>query len=274
MKKHLRSLSLQQGFDNEIIFHLTCLSCALKDYFNLLMWLWKINLESNLAFSRGPQLSHLAFDLFLFYKNRKHIRTIFQLFCKSFKQKVSSNKSQIYFSIYWQVKEQISKELRFQHIDNLEKYLRVPILHKRVNIYTYQFIMDKVNQRLSTWKTKQLSFVGRVTLTKLVLHALLTYVMQSIVLEKSICNIINKKCKNYIWGYVNHSKNIHMASWSSICSPKNHRRLGLREISIVNQAFIMKLGWRLVNNHQDLCVWTIHSKYNYGFDILPWINVN
>lgn len=65
----------------------------------------------------------------------------------------------------------------FQMTDDLGKYLGVPILHKRVNCRSFQFILNKVDQRLSTWKAKILSFVGRITLTQSVLQALPTYVM-------------------------------------------------------------------------------------------------
>ncbi|RDX78178.1 hypothetical protein CR513_41584, partial [Mucuna pruriens] len=49
--------------------------------------------------------------------------------------KVSYDKSQVYFSInaFWQVKVQINEELRFQQIDDMEKYPRFLILNKIVN---------------------------------------------------------------------------------------------------------------------------------------------
>ncbi|RDX71918.1 hypothetical protein CR513_48670, partial [Mucuna pruriens] len=48
-----RSLSLQEGFYKEIFFHLTCLSHALKDYFNLLTWLWRIKFDILFNFLEG-----------------------------------------------------------------------------------------------------------------------------------------------------------------------------------------------------------------------------
>lgn len=55
--------------------------------------------------------------------------------------------------------------------NDLEKYLGVPILHEKVNRRSFQFILDKVDQRLSNWKVKTLSFAGRLTLTKSVVQA-------------------------------------------------------------------------------------------------------
>lgn len=72
--------------------------------------------------------------------------------------------------------------------DDLGKYLGVPILHKRVNQRSFHYILDKVDQRLSNWKAKTLSFVGRINLTQSVLQALSFYVMQSVYLPRHICD--------------------------------------------------------------------------------------
>lgn len=61
-------------------------------------------------------------------------------------------------------------------------------------------MMDKVNDRLSSWKVRNISFVGRLTLTKSVIQALTNCEMQSYVLPKSLCDDINKKCCAFIWG--------------------------------------------------------------------------
>ncbi|KAL2984245.1 hypothetical protein AAZX31_12G077300 [Glycine max] len=55
---------------------------------------------------------------------------------------------------------QLSYEIGLQWIEDLSKYLGVPIFHQKVSSGTFQFIMDKVHQRLSAWKAKILSFAG------------------------------------------------------------------------------------------------------------------
>ncbi|RDX95910.1 putative ribonuclease H protein, partial [Mucuna pruriens] len=72
-------------------------------------------------------------------------------------------------------------------------------------------------------RPEQLFFTGRVTLTKSILQTLSTYVMQSTMLPKFICNIIEKK-------------KIHMVSRNLIYSPKSHDGLGLEKMSIINQS--------------------------------------
>lgn len=135
----------------------------------------------------GPTMSHLAFadELILFVEASMNqvriIQTILNLFCKSSGQKVNLDKSGIFFSknVEWQLKQQLTNELGIVAMNDLGKHLRILIFHKRTSRSTYQFILDKVNQRLSAWKARNLSFAGRDTLTKYVLQALLTYVMHS-----------------------------------------------------------------------------------------------
>lgn len=79
--------------------------------------------------------------------------------------------------MHWNVRNQISEFLGFQIIDSLGKYLGVPLHHQRVSRTTYNNILEKASSRLSNWKAKNLSFAGRVTLTKSVLSALPSYVM-------------------------------------------------------------------------------------------------
>lgn len=84
----------------------------------------------------------------------------------------------------------------------------VAILHKKVGLNTFNFVMDKVKQRFSTSKSRTLSFVGRVTLAKSMVQAMPTYVMQSSVLPKGTCDEIEKLCRDFIWGdEVNQEKN-------------------------------------------------------------------
>jgi len=68
--------------------------------------------------------------------------------------------------------------------------------------------LDKVNQRPSDWKSKTLSFSGRVTLTKSVLQALPTYVMQTVMLWVGICDEDDKICRGFLWGIKKRGKNL------------------------------------------------------------------
>ena len=84
-------------------------------------------------------------------------------------------------------------------IDNLGKYLGVPLLYNQISKQTYQNIIEKVDQRLSGWNASHLSLAGRITLAQLVLQAIPVYAMQTINLPRSIKLKIDKLCRHFIW---------------------------------------------------------------------------
>lgn len=128
----------------------------------------------------------------------------------------------------------------FNHTEDLGKYLGVPIFHKRVGLNTFNYVIEKVKQRLSTWKSKTLSFAGRVTLAKSVVQANPTYVMQSSVLPRGTCDEVDKLCRQFIWGDEENHRTVHLIKWNTLCQPKEFGGLGLRSTRAANTAFILK----------------------------------
>nr|KYP70239.1 Putative ribonuclease H protein At1g65750 family [Cajanus cajan] len=251
----------------ERLFHLINISVTQK--------LWKpIRLSRS-----GPELSHLAFadDLILFAEARldqvEIIQACLNLFCTSSGQKISQEKTRIFFSknVNWNVINEISSSFSFQQAENLGKYLGIPLHHSRVNRATYSGIIEKVTQRLNNWKAKSLSFAGRLTLTKSFLTALPSYTMQTVWLPRNICDDIDKKNRQFLWGDTSHNKKVHTVSWSVICQPKNQGGLGIRNMRDMNMAFMMKNCWSMITEKDKLWVQVLSSKYGCLDGILPRI---
>lgn len=146
------------------------------------------------------------------------------------------------------------------------KYLGIPIFHERVNKNTFQFVLDKVNQCLSSWKAKTLSLAGRVTLTKSVLQALPSHVMQSCVIPKGVCDDIDKICRSFIRGEEQGQRRFHPISWERICQSKKDGGLGLPSMRDLNLTCMMKVAWKLSNTLNALWQEVLRGKYNTGRD--------
>ncbi|KAH1081133.1 hypothetical protein J1N35_020894 [Gossypium stocksii] len=54
--------------------------------------------------------------------------------------------------------------LGFHKVQNLEKYLGVPLFHNRVTNNTLHFVVDNVRSKLKSWDARKLSLVRKATL--------------------------------------------------------------------------------------------------------------
>lgn len=100
----------------------------------------------------GILISHLLFtdDMLLFVeasmKQMTPIRECLDFFCLHLGQKVNVDKTIILFSknVEGQLAQSISIESGFSKTSNLGKYLGVPLLHNRVLVSTYGYILKKI----------------------------------------------------------------------------------------------------------------------------------
>ena len=129
----------------EFLGHLIELKCVVGD--------WK-----PLKASHGNiGITHLFFadDLILFAKIEENtgevISEVLNRFCKESDQKVSLEKSRIYFSPNVQegVKEEICSNLGIQATTNISKYLGFPIKHRGAARNIVNFVVERVLNKLS-----------------------------------------------------------------------------------------------------------------------------
>ncbi|KAA3460126.1 reverse transcriptase [Gossypium australe] len=219
----------------------------------------------------GPDLSHLFFadDLVIFGKaemsQAQTLKDILRRFCNLSGHRISSRKSNIFFSkgVDTILEDQISQFFGFQKVLNLGKYLGVPLLHDRVTKSTLNFVIDKVRSKLQNWDARKLSLAGRITLAQSVLLTIPSYFMQSLVIPKGVCDEIERITRQFIWGGSIGKSKPALIGWESICQPKTSGGLGFRYLHDHNTSFLMKIGFNLVTRKDDLWVRVLRSKYGW-----------
>lgn len=220
----------------------------------------------------GPKLSHVCFadDLILFAEASvaqvRVIRRVLERFCVASGQKVSLEKSKIFFSnnVSRDMEILISAESGIGSTRELGKYLGMPILQKRINKETFGEVLERVSSRLAGWKSRSLSLAGRLTLTRAVLSSFPVHLMSAIILPVSTLESLDKLSRTFLWGSIVEKKKQHLLTWKRVCKPKLEGGLGLRPAREMNKALIAKVGWRLLKDKASLWARVLRAKYRVG----------
>uniref|UniRef100_A0A2N9IFC0 CCHC-type domain-containing protein n=1 Tax=Fagus sylvatica TaxID=28930 RepID=A0A2N9IFC0_FAGSY len=228
------------------------------------------------AARNGPAFSHLFFadDLVLFAKadrkNCQSIKEVLETFCDLSGQKVNSCKSKAYFSpnVNPDQRRELCSVLGIDSTPNLGKYLGFPIKHSGSSGHDFDFIIDRMQTKLTGWKAKLLSMAGRVILTQAVTSAIPSYVMQGIMLPAKILNSIDRVNdrvnRNFIWGSSDLNKKLHLVSWRKITRPKSEGGLGIMAAKPKNLALAAKLCWRFKSKPNAFWAKVLGCKYLFG----------
>ena len=144
--------------------------------------------------------SHFLFadDIILFSKVGNDacgaVSEVLSKFCLKLGQKVSLDKSRIYFSPNFKEEERVEAcdLLGIQEARTIGKYLGFPLRHRGANNRQYNFVVDKVMHILSGWKAKFLSSAGKAVLIKSVMSAIPNHIMQGVALPSHICDKLDK----------------------------------------------------------------------------------
>ena len=99
-----------------------------------------------------------------------------------------------------EVKHGIKVALSVPKILHYEKYLRLPSWVGKGKKESFNYIKEKVWQKLQRWEAKLLSQAGREVLLKVVVQAIPTYTMRCFKLPVSVCNEIEALIKRFWWG--------------------------------------------------------------------------
>lgn len=171
-----------------------------------------------------PILSHLFFadDALLFLQadvNQCHnILRILEVYNNASGQQINFGKSGIQFSSNTEValQRQICDTMNIGPVKEASTYLGLPTCWGRSKLETYNFIVEKVQEKLQGWKLKLLSHASREILIKSVAQAIPTYAMACFLFSKKLCGNLNSLLSNFWWQGDPENRGIHWASWTTM----------------------------------------------------------
>ena len=135
-------------------------------------------------------------------KNCNAILEVLDNFCNMVGQKINVNKSRIFFSptVTGRKKNVICRELGLVATQNLGRYLGFPLLHQGRNGDAFNFVIERVQNKLAGWQSKLFSKARKLVLVKSATSPIADYYMQCHALPVKVCNAIDKLIMNFLWG--------------------------------------------------------------------------
>uniref|UniRef100_A0A803PWX2 Reverse transcriptase domain-containing protein n=1 Tax=Cannabis sativa TaxID=3483 RepID=A0A803PWX2_CANSA len=141
------------------------------------------------------------------------------------------------------------------------RYLDIPICSKKISHSECQILLEKMVSKIRGWSSRNLSYMGRVTLINAVLIAIHTYWAQIMILPKKLLKDIEAICRSYLWKGTQMMMGPGLVAWEHVCAPKNTGGLGLRDIQKWNTAAMTRYVWDIASKKDCLFVRWIHNVY-------------
>lgn len=161
-------------------------------------------------------ISHLQFaDDAIFVgewptREAKNLIRILRCFYLASGFKVNLGKSRLYgVSVRREEVDNLASSLNCSSDSLPFTYLGLPVGANMNRITSWNPIIDKFKKRLSLWKSKTLSFGGRLTLIKAVMDGLSNYYFSLFRAPKTVLKTLESIRNRFFWGDVSVNRKIH-----------------------------------------------------------------
>ena len=114
------------------------------------------------------------------------------------------------------------------------RYLGIPLLSSKLMSGDCQPIIDRVRNQICAWRSRALSFGGRLQLVQSVLSTIYVYWASIFILPKKVIKEIEQLIRNFLWSGNETDPYKAKVSWWDICCPKEQGGLGLKPLYVSN----------------------------------------
>lgn len=118
-------------------------------------------------------------------------------------------------------------------------YLGLPLGGVSRSLSFWDPVIERINNKLASWKRLYISFGGRITLIKAVLSNLSIYYMFIFKMPTKVIKRVEKCQRDFLWEGRKEKKN-HLVNWKDVCHPKSKDGLGIENIRERNLALMGK----------------------------------
>lgn len=154
-------------------------------------------------------------------------------YCRWSEQSINRNKSLVYFSkhTYRQARRSIKSILQVKSLKKEAVYLGAPMFLSIAPSKDFAFLQDKLEAKLSGWRSKCLSWVGRKTLINSMAQPIPIYTMSTFNIPNKVCIKLDSMARRF-WWKPNQREGRFMAwrAWDKLCYPRSVEGLRFKKI--------------------------------------------
>lgn len=148
------------------------------------------------------------------------------------------------------------------------RYLGMPAGAPYICKKIWDPVAEIVEKILEGWKRGYLSYGGRLVLIMSVLSSLAVYMMSAFTIPPPVAKRIERAMRGFLWGVKDGRNRTGLVAWHKICHTKQEGGLGIKVLSVMNDALLRKWLWRFSNEPEALWRRIIEGKH--GCDSNGW----
>ncbi|XP_076896767.1 putative mitochondrial protein AtMg00310 [Bidens hawaiensis] len=120
-------------------------------------------------------------------------------------------------------------------------------------IDNWSSVINVVEKRLASWKSKLLSIGGRVTLMRSVLENLPIYYFSLFKAPSAVIEKVEGIMRRFLWVGSSEEKKINWVAWERVVRPRKIGGLGLSRLKHTNETLLLKWSWQFKKDGN--CLW-------------------
>lgn len=219
--------------------------------------------------AEGPAVHHLLFaddSLLLCKANLKEsveVLRCLKLYEDASGQQTNPAKSSIIFGEKMEegMKSDIKRVLSIEKEGGESVYLGLPEVFKGSKRKIFNYICERLQNRVQGWFAKSISPRGKEILIKSVGLALPIYAMSVFKLPKDLCAKLTTVLRDYWWSNGSSRRKMPWVAWEKLFQNKENGGMGFHDRERFNQALLGKQAWRLHMNPTSLVSRVLKSRY-------------
>ncbi|GKF11296.1 hypothetical protein Tco_0049222, partial [Tanacetum coccineum] len=141
-------------------------------------------------------------------------------------------------------------------------YLGLPVGRKMRLCEGWDTVVNRVRNRLSSWKAKSLSIGGRLTLVKSVLGSIPIFYLSLFKSPVKIIDMLESLRCRFFWGFKEGQSGMYWVKWNSFLLDSKSGGLGVGSLHPKNLSLLGKWKWRFLT--EDKALWRVVINEFYG----------